>query len=406
MKALIVGGGIAGPVTAMALRRVGVAATIIESHPRGDAEVGSYLTLTPNGLDALRAIDALDVAVAIGSPTRRNVMRDADWRPLGELPLGAPLDDGTAALTLKRSRLARRLLDCAVERGIPLIEGRRVVGIESAEGGVSATFDDGTTLAGDLLIGADGVHSIVRRTIDPAAPGGHYVGLTNFGGLTPASQVPAEAAAIEPETWQFGFGRSAFFGAHRLPTGDIVWFVNLPRPEIDADERARTSLADWQALLASQFDRDAGPAATLIRAGHLELAADNTYDLPRVPTWHRGRMIVIGDAAHAPSPSSGQGASMAIEDGVLLAMALRDSASIDAAFAAFESARRARVERIVAQGARSSRSKTPGRVGRAVQGIVMPLLFRFVITERALAWMYGHSIRWDRPFDQAVTTAG
>ena len=106
-------------------------------------------------------------------------------------------------------------------------------------------------------------------------------------------------------------------------------------------------------------------------------------------------MIVIGDAAHAPAPSSGQGASMAIEDGVLMAMALRDGPSIDAAFAAFERDRRARVERIVAQGARSSSSKTPGRVGRLVRDAFMRVAFRYLITERSMAWMYDHRIRWE-----------
>ena len=91
MRALIVGAGIAGPVTAMALQQVGIEPVIVEAHARGDAEVGSYLTVTPNGLDALAAVGALDAATAIGSPTRRNVMRDDAWRILGDLPLGTPL---------------------------------------------------------------------------------------------------------------------------------------------------------------------------------------------------------------------------------------------------------------------------------------------------------------------------
>ncbi len=150
---------------------------------------------------------------------------------------------------------------------------------------------------------------------------------------------------IQPESWQFTFGRKAFFGAHQAPNRDIVWFVNAPRDEISRSERASTSLEAWQTWLAGLFDGDAGPAAALIRAGRLELAGDNTFDLGHVPVWHRDRMIVIGDAAHAPAPSSGQGASMAMEDGVLLAMALRDAASIEAGFAAFEAARRDRVEK-------------------------------------------------------------
>jgi 2-polyprenyl-6-methoxyphenol hydroxylase-like FAD-dependent oxidoreductase len=391
MRALIIGAGIAGPVTAMALQRVGIDAVIVEAHARAEDDIGSYLTVTPNGLDALAAIEALDVAVAIGSPTRRNVMRDDRWKVLGDLPLGSPLDDGTPALTLKRSRLARRLTDRAVARGVRLIEGRRLVGAKRTGASVVATFDDGSTESADLLIGADGVHSVVRDLIDRAAPRGRYVGLTNFGGLTPAGAIPA-GIAIAPGTWQFGFGRRAFFGAHRLPDGDIVWFVNAPRPEIEAEERARTDLAAWQRWLASLFTADRGPAERLIRAGRLELAADNTYDLGHVPIWHRDRMVVVGDAAHAPAPSSGQGASMAMEDGVALAVALEGAATIEDGFAAFEAARRFRVEKIVAYGARSSSSKTPGRVGRMVQGLVMPIIFRWVITDKALAWMYDYRV--------------
>ena len=87
---------------------------------------------------------------------------------------------------------------------------------------------------------------------------------------------------------------------------------------------AATSLELWQRRLVDLLADDSGPAADLVRAGSLELAGDNTYDLPHVPTWTSGSMVVIGDAAHAPSPSSGQGASMALEDAVVLAQALRD----------------------------------------------------------------------------------
>ena len=151
----------------------------------------------------------------------------------------------------------------------------------------------------------------------------------------------------------------------------------------------------WKSWLASLFDEDAGPAADIIRSGRLELAGDSTYDLGHVPVWHRDLMIVIGDAAHAPAPSSGQGASMALEDGVVLAMALRDAPSIEAAFAAYEQARRERVERVVAYGARSSDSKIPTGIGRMVRDAFMRLAFRYLVTERSLAWMYGHRIDWD-----------
>jgi 2-polyprenyl-6-methoxyphenol hydroxylase-like FAD-dependent oxidoreductase len=395
MRALVIGAGVAGPVTAMAFQKAGIDAVVVEAHPRDDGDTGSYFTVSPNGLDALTAIDALAVATAEGFPTRRNVMRNSAGAVLGDLPLGSPLADGTPALTMKRSRLAVGLADEARRRGIRIDHGRRLVGVAQDGDGIVASFEDGSTERADLIVGADGVHSVLRRIIDPAAPAGRYVGLTNFGGITSAGRVPG--VALEPETWQFTFGRRAFFGAHQAPNGDIVWFVNAPRDEISRSERTATSDDAWRVWLAGLFAEDAGPAAAHNIAGRLELAGDNTYDLGHVPTWHRDRMIVIGDAAHAPAPSSGQGASMALEDGVLLAMSVRDTTSIGAAFAAFEAARRGRVERIVAYGARSSSSKTPGRIGSLFRDAFMRLAFRYLITDRSLAWMYDHRIRWGEP---------
>lgn len=392
MKALVVGAGVAGPVAAMALQQVGIEAEIVEAWPRPEGETGSYFTLTPNGLDALDAVGALHLAREIGFATRRNVMRGRKGQVVGDLPLGEPLADGTPALTMKRSRLAVALAQEAERRGIPVTWGRRLTGATSEGGRVVASYGDGTSSAADLLIGCDGVHSVVRRLVDLEAPAARYVGLTNFGGLTPADRLPAAARDLEPETWQFWFGSRAFFGAHRTPGGDVVWFLNDPRPPVTGQERAATTAEQWRERLAARFDGDPGPAAALVRAGELELAGDNTHDLGHVPRWHRDRMVVIGDAAHAPAPSSGQGASMALEDAVVLARSLGEHAGVEDAFAAYERARRKRVERVVAHGARSSSAKVPGRVGSVVRDGMLRLVLRHVVTERSLAWMYGHRI--------------
>jgi 2-polyprenyl-6-methoxyphenol hydroxylase-like FAD-dependent oxidoreductase len=108
-------------------------------------------------------------------------------------------------------------------------------------------------------------------------------------------------------------------------------------------------------------------------------------------------MVIVGDAAHAPSPTSGQGASMAAEDAVVLAQCLRDRPGVPEALAAYEGLRRRRVERIVAQGARSGSAKTPGRVGRVLRDLALPLVFRLLVTERSMAWIYDHHIDWDAP---------
>ena len=399
MDALIIGAGVAGPVAAMALQKAGIGARIAEAHALDSGDVGSYFTVSPNGLDALAAIDALHVAKAEGFAHRRNVLRSSSGHVLGDMPVGEPLADGTPALTMKRTRLARRLTDEAIRRGIVVEGGRRFTSARRDGDKVVATFANGSTETADLLIGADGVHSIIRKLIDPSAPDGRYVGLTNFGGITSGGIVPTPDLA--PETWDFTFGRRAFFGAQQASNGDIVWFVNAPRAPISREERAATTDAQWQRWLASLFGDDAGPAAALIRAGRLELSGDSTHDLPHVPVWHRDRMIIIGDAAHAPAPSSGQGASMALEDAVVLAQALRDTSSIEAGFATYERARRERVERIVMQGARSSSAKTPGPLGRFVRDAFLRFAFRHLITPRSMAWMYDHRIVWERPLGGA-----
>src|SRR6266851_3994474 len=388
--AIIIGGGIAGPTTAMALQRVGIEPIVFEAHPRSTVEVGSYFTVTTNGLAALDVIDALPIALGVGFPTHQNVMWNERGQRLATLPLGAALPDGTVSQTIKRARLSHALEDEAIRRGVRIEFGKRLVdaGVH-LDGRVWARFADGSSADGDLLVGADGVHSVVRRIIDPAAPAGRYVGLTNFGGYTVSAGL-----AADPERWHLIFGKRAFFGYNLDSRGGAVWFANVPRAEISSAERASTTLDAWRAQLVSLFAEDAGPAVQLIQRGELELAGDNTYDLGHVPTWHKGPMIIIGDAAHAPAPSSGQGASMAIEDGIVLARCLRDDASIPSAFEAFERVRRDCVERIVAAGARTSGSKTPGVVGRLVRDAMLKVLMRFVVTEKSLRWMYDYRIDW------------
>jgi FAD-dependent urate hydroxylase len=390
-KALIIGGGIAGPVAAMALQRAGIEPVVYEAQPPTTAEVGSYLTVATNGLDALRAVDADRTVLDAGFPTPTNVLLSSGGRRLGAVSNGGTLADGTTSHTIKRARLFRVLQQEAIARGIRIEFGKRLVHAGTGpDGRVTARFEDGAEATGDLLVGADGIHSPTRRLIDPSAPAGRYVGLVNFGGYTGDAAPPAE-----PGAWHMSFGKRAFFGYVVDPAGGTVWFANVPRQQTSPAERASTTTEQWRRQLVELFADDTGPAADLIAAGELELAGDNTHDLPSVPTWHAGHMIVIGDAAHAPSPTSGQGASMAAEDAVVLARCLRDLPEIPQAFAAYEQLRRKRVERIVANGARMGSNKTPGPVARVLRDAFLPVLFKLLVTEKSMAWIYGHHIDWD-----------
>lgn len=374
----------------MALARAGFDAIVYEAHLPTATDGGSYLTVATNGLDALGVIGADARVRAAGFPTHTTVLFNGTGKRLGTVPIGSTAA-GAESYTIKRPHLHRALHDAATGRGVRFEFGKRLIDAAVSPEGVIARFDDGSQAAGDVLIGCDGVHSITRRIIDPNAPRPRYLGLLNFGGYTPG-------AAVAPAgVWHMIFGKRAFFGYTTDAAGGTVWFANVPGQPSNPTERMSMTADRWKQWLITQFAGDRGPAPELIAASSLQLTADNTHDLASVPTWCRGPMIVIGDAAHAPSPSAGQGASMALEDGIVLAKCLRDLPDGPRAFAAFARLRRRRVERIVAQGARTSASKAAGPIGRVLRDLMLPWVFRYLVTGKALAWMYDHHIEWDTP---------
>jgi 2-polyprenyl-6-methoxyphenol hydroxylase-like FAD-dependent oxidoreductase len=389
-KVVVVGGGIAGTVAAIALRDAGFAPVIHEARERSADERGAFVTVAVNGLAALRTL-GLDPAVlfAAGFPTPALALRNSAGRLLARLPLGGPDPDGIVTTTVRRADLYVALRTEVERRGIPLVHGKRLTGLTRSPGGVVAAFADGTTAGGDLLVGADGLHSRTRAALDPAAPAPCYLGLLNAGGFT-AGPVPA---ALRPEAgvMQMAFGKRAFFGWAAAPGGSVWWFANPPRRR--PAEPGEWTPAAWRAELLELFAGDAVPAAALIRASDEIIGPWNTWDLPRVPVWRDDRTVLVGDAAHAVSPSSGQGASMAIEDAVTLGRCLRARSDLGAALADYERLRRGRVEKVVAYGRRSGSTKTAGPVGAAFRDALMPLAMRLLHRRGdPQAWILDHRI--------------
>ncbi len=161
--AIVIGGGIAGPATAMALARAGLEATVYEARPGGADGGGVMLTLAANGIDALRAIDAGTAAVAAGFPTPQITLRTHTGKRLGVTTTGGVLADGTVSHTIRRADLYQVLHSQAETRGIAVLRGKRLVSAQENPGGVCAVFADGTEAEADILVGCDGVHSTVRR---------------------------------------------------------------------------------------------------------------------------------------------------------------------------------------------------------------------------------------------------
>ncbi|TDC35409.1 FAD-dependent monooxygenase [Micromonospora sp. 15K316] len=387
--AIVIGGGIAGPVTAFALHRAGITATVHEAYPSTADGIGGTLALAPNGVAALGAVNADRAVTAIASSVHRTAM--AVGRKRFDLP---GLTDAPPLRVVHRADLHRALHDHAAAEGIVIEHGKRLVDVRETGDGVTALFADGSTATADVLVGADGIRSTVRTLIDPAAPGPRPTGLLGF------EAVARHEVAAEPGTMTFAFGRRAYYLYWPEPGGGTRWGANLPQERPMTLTEARTvPPQEWLRRLRTAYGDD-DPGAQLVSTSDPEglQTVGSLLIMPPVPRWHRGRMVLVGDAAHAPSNSSGQGASLAIESAVQLARCLRDLPDVSSAFAAYERLRRARVEGIAARAARINHAKAPGALARTLMPLLMPLLVRTAMNpERTMGPEQRYLIDWDAP---------
>ncbi|NNH74605.1 FAD-dependent monooxygenase [Nocardia uniformis] len=386
--AIIIGGGISGPVAAMALRKAGIDARVYEAYPGPAYGIGSGLGLAPNGLAALDLIGAGDAVRALAAPMRHQVMSIGDKR------ISAPsLTDIEPLRLVDRFALHQILHDHAVAAGVPFEYNRRLVEVDEHADGVTAAFADGSTATADVLIGADGIRSTVRQLIDPAAPGPQFLNMLGFGG-------PSECSIeVSAESMVFAFGKKAYYLYWALPDGRIGWGANLPHEQYLSLTEARTvSAEEWLRILRETYAED-NPGAELAantRPDQLEVVGALQV-MPPVPRWYRGRMVLTGDAIHAPSNTSGQGASLAIESAIELARCLRDIADPTTAFATYEAMRRPRVEAVAARVARMNQTKAAGPIARKAMYLLMPLMFKAMNPEKTFGREQRFRIDWDAP---------
>lgn len=170
MNALIIGGGLAGPLTALALTREGISCAVYEAFPEGAAlGVGAWLTVAVNGLCAMQTLGVNQQVMALGFPSREITLRSGTGKQLGVVPIGGELPDGTVTHTLKRADLHACLVAEAQARGVPFHYDKALQSVTEDGNSVVARFRDGTEVRCDLLIGADGIRSRVREQIDPEA---------------------------------------------------------------------------------------------------------------------------------------------------------------------------------------------------------------------------------------------
>lgn len=313
---------------ARAVAMAGHEPVVLERSPIA-AVVGAGLLLWPNAVLALDALGYGTGVRAVASPARRTVLRDAAGRQLSELDVDAlGRRAGAPMLVVERPALHQVL-----EEGVQVRHGVEVRAVDA--GGV--TLADGGRIDGDAVIGADGIGSVVREYACPGVRP-RDTGYTVVRGIAVHDIGPGEAF----EAW----GRGQIVGGAALPAGRSYWFFEAPSALIDGQDALRAVGAErWPAPLPAQVAATA-PEGVLV---------NRILRLSVLPTWTRGPVALLGDAAHGMEPNLGQGAAQTIEDAEALLAALRSGGQLPGALADYARARRRRARMFQRESSRVAR---------------------------------------------------
>jgi FAD-dependent urate hydroxylase len=337
-RILVVGAGLAGLTVARALRQAGFAPEVIEREAGWDV-AGTGMYLPANGVRALRALGLEDSVAARAAPIPCQRLLDHRGRLLADIDLHELWGDVGPCLALPRAELHAVLRD-----GVAVRLGRTVRTLRRREGPVGITFDDGGGGDYDLVVGADGLHSAVRRmVVDQRRP--VPVGQHSWRFLT--------ACPRQTTTWTALLGRGASFLTVPVGQGMVYCYADITTdgtavgPDDDPVMRLRERFGGFAAPVPQLLDQIDDPAQ--VHIAPIEQVAEQR--------WGQGAVALVGDAAHGMSPNMAQGASLAFEDALVLAACLRDAATVTDALARFVARRRPRTSWVRSQTHRRDRTR-------------------------------------------------
>jgi salicylate hydroxylase len=367
----IVGGGIGGLAAALALEQRGVE-TIVCEQSAMLSEIGAGLNLTPNAVKALRSLGVEDEIYAIGSGT--------DWLAIRSWKSGRIVSQmrrgdfrrkyGAPNISAHRADLLNVLAGALKTTEIKL--GVRCIGVEGHDRAAVARFADGSEIEADIVVGADGIHSVVRNSLFGAdAP--RFTGCICWRGMAPADAVPRDIDVSQGAMWLGPHGHVVHYPVRRGELINIVahfdsdaWTEESWTRQCDVSE-VMTTYAEWNSALTRLF-----PCSERWYKWAL-------YDREPLTRWSHGRATLLGDSAHAMLPYLGQGSAMAIEDGcVLAAMVAQHSDDLDAALAGYERMRVPRTRAaVLGSRARARENHLTSRWAQIKRDVMLALRDRF-----------------------------
>lgn len=380
MKAIIIGAGIGGLSTAIALRNAGLEVVIYEQ-ASAIKEVGAGLSLWPNAVKALEKLGLGTALRQISIPQIDGGIHD--WR--GKIITAASADFverefGSGVIIAHRAELLAMFIEAA--QGIPMHIASRLKSYEQSGQQVTAIFENGQRDTADLLIGADGIKSVVRAQMLGGKQAPRYAGYSAWRAIANFNY-PTDAAY-----WGESWGQGARFGLAPVSNGRVYWFAVMNTPE-----NMPAPAGGHKAYLLKHFGSWHHPIPDLLSATDESVILFNgIYDLEPLTNWINGRVALLGDAAHAMTPNLGQGACQALEDAVVLGDAVKNIPDISTALAHYQAKRLARANSIVAQ------SRRIGQVGQLSNPLLCWLrdnLFRALpegMRNRQIASVIGHEV--------------
>lgn len=334
MKLLVIGGGIGGLTTAIALQRKGLTVQVFESAP-GFKPLGAGLVLAANAMKALQTIGISEAIQPAGKLLTHGTILTDRGKVLSTVDVAAIMKRfGMHNFTIHRADLHQILLSQLQPN--TLAYTKKCAEVTQHSAGVTVTFTDGTTATGDCLLAADGVHSVIRQKLIPESTI-RYAGYTCWRAV-----VEADPSQIDLTNFTESWGTKGRFGIAPLTGNRVYWYACLNAPAQSMEMKQKT-IDDLRECFKDYHD----PIPYLLRiTQNNQLIHNDIVDIKPLKQLAFGRILLMGDAGHATTPNMGQGACQAIEDAAVLMNQLGREATPELDFRAFERKRLVRTTQV------------------------------------------------------------